>query len=177
MLVELKTKEIKEIKEKWHTAQNNICPILKREFPLDEMVLDHQHKLKSEEPDETGKGLCRGAIQRFANALEGKIVNNFKRMGLDKFIDLPTFLRNLADYLEENHIQDTVKYVHPLEVRKDPKMSKKNYNKVKKLYNAEEFIPKRKNQKKKPFPEYPKSSKATKQLREIFLRFDVSLFN
>jgi len=169
MLEELKNKDLKALKEKWHTEQNNICPILKQEFLLEEMVLDHQHKLKAEEPDESGKGICRGSIQRFANALEGKIVNNFKRMGLGKFIDLPTFLRNLADYLEENHIQDEIKYIHPTEVRREPKMSKRNYKKLAKEYHL--------SGKKAKFPEFPKSGKVTVKLRSLFKEFDIPPFN
>jgi hypothetical protein len=55
-LIQLKAKDLKPLKEKWHIEQNQICPILKKQFSLDEMVVDHEHKLKSELPDETGKG-------------------------------------------------------------------------------------------------------------------------
>lgn len=169
MLEELKTKDLKPLKKKWHEAQNNICPILRKEIPLDNMVIDHQHKLKSELPDETGKGICRGAISRFANALEGKITNNFKRMGLDKHIDLPTFLRNLADYLDHNHIEDEIKYIHPSEVTKEPKISKRNYKKLAKEYAL--------SSKKAKFPEFPKSEKVTVKLRALFAEFNISPFN
>lgn len=161
-LIQLKSKDLKPLKEKWHNEQNQICPVLKKEFPLDDMVIDHEHKLKSELPDASGKGCCRGAISRFANALEGKILNNFKRMGLDKHINLPTFLRNLADYLESNHLEDNILYIHPSEEVKEPKLKKTSYNKLKKLYSG-----------KARFPEFPKSGKLTKQLEELFKTYNL----
>lgn len=164
MLEELKSKDIKALKEKWHNEQNNICPILREKIDLKYMTLDHQHKLKREDPDETGKGICRGAIEFRANGLEGKITNNFKRYGLDKIIELPEFLRNLADYLEENHIQDEIKYVHPSEQPKPKKIKKQCYNKLKKKYTG-----------KRKFPDYPKSQKLTKKLSELFKTYDIEI--
>lgn len=68
-------------------------------------------------------------------------------------------------------------YIHPTEIPQPKKLSKKNYNRCKKLYDNEMFIPKRKNQKKKPFPEYPKSGKPTKALKDLFERFEINLYN
>lgn len=161
-LIQLKQKDIKTLKEEWHNEQNQICPIIKKKFTLDEMVIDHEHKLKSELPDASGKGCCRGAISRFANALEGKVLNNFKRMGLDKHIDLPTFLRNLADYLEYNHLKDKTLYIHPSEEVKLPKLKKTSYNKLKKEYSG-----------KAKFPDYPKSGKVTKALEKLYLQYNL----
>src|SRR5574344_315655 len=114
-LINLKQNDLKPLKEKWAKEQNFICPILKKEIPLEKLVIDHLHKLKSEEPGLDGKGCCRGAIDFRVNALEGKITNNFKRLGLEKDIKLPEFLRNLADYLEHNHLSDEILFVHPTE--------------------------------------------------------------
>ena len=165
-IIQLKSNDLKPLKEKWHAEQDSICPILKKEFPLEKMCIDHLHKLKSEEPGVDGKGCARGAIEFRSNALEGKITNNFKRLGLDKEIDLPSFLRNLADYLENNHLNDDVLYIHPTEVLREPKISKKNYNKLKKLYAG-----------KAKFPEYPSSGKLTKPLEKLFKEYDVEPFN
>lgn len=129
---QLKQKDILLLKERWHNEQNQICPILKQEIPLEKMVIDHQHKLKSEKPDETGKGLCRGAIQFQANVLEGKISNAYKRTGVHKYITLPEFLRNLADYLDHNKIHEE-KLIHPSEAPKKPKLMKRSYNELKKV--------------------------------------------
>ena len=141
-MIQLEQKEIKDLKEKWHNEQDNICPILQLPFPLESMTLDHLHKLKSELPDETGKGLCRGTIQFQANMFEGKINSLFKRTGLHKFIDLPSFLRNLADYLENNKVQEKELYIHPSEKPKKPKLMKSSYNKLKKLIDGKYKLPK-----------------------------------
>lgn len=165
-IIQLKSNDLKPLKEKWHAEQDSICPILKKEFPLEKMCIDHLHKLKSEEPGVDGKGCARGAIEFRSNALEGKITNNFKRLGLDKEIDLPSFLRNLADYLENNHLDNEVLYIHPTEVSRNPKVSKKNYNKLKKLYAG-----------KAKFPEYPNSGKLTKPLEKLFKEYEIEPFN
>ena len=93
------------------------------------------------------------------NAVLGKLENSIKRTVLiyDDNFDLPTFLRNTADYFEKGAYKDEDgnMYVHPTEVKKDPKVSKSNYYRLKKLYNE--------SGKKKRFPEYP-------NLLRIYLR-------
>jgi hypothetical protein len=109
------------------------------------------------------------------NAILGKVENALKKSGFD----LPTFLRNAAEYFEAGAYVDKSgnMYIHPTEIPQPKKLSKKNYNRCKKLYDNEMFIPKRKNQKKKPFPEYPKSGKPTKALKDLFERFEINLYN
>ena len=165
-LVNLKQNDLKPLKEKWAEEQNYICPILKKEIPLEKLVIDHLHKLKSEDPGLNGKGCCRGAIDFRANALEGKITNNFKRLGLEKDIKLPEFLRNLADYLENNHLNDEILFIHLTEVIKEPKLSKRSYNKLKKLYTG-----------KAKFPDFPSSGKLTKPLEKLFKEYNIEPFN
>ena len=160
---QLESKDIKSLKEKWHTEQNGICPLLKNAYPLDEMVLDHQHKLVNELPDETGKGLCRGAIQFQANALEGKFTNSFKRLGLEKHIDMISFLRNLADYLENNKIQEGELWIHPTEKPRRPILMKSSYNKLVKAVNGKKKIPEYKN----------KRGNFTKPLERLFEQFGI----
>jgi len=160
---QLEQKEIKILKEKWHKEQDNICPLLKKEFPLDKMVLDHQHKLKAELPDESGKGLCRGAIQFQANALEGKFTNAFKRLGLDKFINMIDFLRNLADYLESNKIQEGEHYIHPTEKPRKPILMKSSYNKLIKIINGKQKVP----------PYKHKRGNLTKPLEKLFEKYNI----
>jgi hypothetical protein len=175
---EMKQKDIKELKEKIWLANDKKCPILDKEIPLDKMVLDHAHK-KINESYAPDKGVIRTSLEFRANALFGKIENAFKRYGLNKEYNLSTLLRNAADYFDEGAYVDEegYMYIHPSELPKPKKLSKSKYNKCKKLYNEEEFVPKRKNQKKKPFPEYPKSSKPTKELIVLFERFGIELFN
>ena len=164
-LIQLKQNDLKPLKQKLHSAQNNICPLLKIKVPFDQMVVDHKHKLKANPAGPNGDGLVRGAIDRFANALEGKITNNWKRMGLGKYTDLPTYLRNLADYLENPPCEQ--KYIHPSEKPKVKKLGKRVFNKIAKLY-AEEY-PKRKEL------TYPKSNKPTKQIKLLAEYYGIEL--
>lgn len=177
----MKSKDIKELREKLWLKNNKKCPLLKTEVTQDKVVLDHIHKNKDEAISKD-KGTVRNSIETRANMMEGKITNFWKRLyGSDENlypISLPDFLRNLADYLEEGAYEENGKYyVHPNEVQRPKKVSKRNYNKLKKLYNEEEFVPKRKGQKKKPMLEYPKSGKLTIGLRELFNRFNISPYN
>lgn len=143
-LIYMKPKDIKILKEKIWKQNNKKCPILGKEVPLDKMVLDHKHKLKSEAPDKV-RGAIREALEFRVNALAGKIENGFKRFGLDKIqdYDLPTFLRNMADYLENGSyceiIEGTAKieevyYIHPKEVPKREKVSLSRWKRIAKYY-------------------------------------------
>jgi len=169
MLIQLNQKDIKSLKRKLHEAQNNICPLLNAEIPLDKMTLDHKHKLKANPAGPNGDGLVRGAIDFRANAMEGKISNNWKRyFGADESkhpITLPQYLRNLADYLENPPCEQI--YIHPSEKPKPKKLGKRVFNKIAKLYKEE--YPKR-----KPL-EYPKSCKPTKKIRELAEYYQIEL--
>lgn len=103
-LIYTNQKQTQEIKKRLYKLSDGICPLLKQHIPIDKIVADHQHKRKAESCsnwDEGGKGLIRGAVSFDANAIEGKIVNAWKRFGMSKHdTSLPDFLRNLADYLE-----------------------------------------------------------------------------
>ena len=132
-------KETQEIKRILHTSQANICPILKVQVPIEKMVADHQHKKKAEDCttwDDGGKGLIRGAISFDANALEGRFINYWTRLGMDKYgISPSAFLRNLADYLEEPPASKLDEcYVYYSEKPKRKKVSISEYNRVKKYY-------------------------------------------
>ena len=170
MLISMKSKDIKILKEKLHKKNNGKCPLLETEVTLDKMALDHIHKLKSEEPTEQ-KGTVRDAIEFRANAMEGKITNNWKRyFGADESkhpISLPDYLRNLANYLENGAYsdEDGNYYIHPTEVPKEPKLGKREFNKISKLFK--EKYPKR-----KPL-EFPKSGKWTNQLKQLKEEFEV----
>ena len=127
---QLKVNDLKPLRLKWFKEQNGICPILKKIYPVASFCVDHQHKLVNELPDETGKGLCRGAIHFQANALEGKIGNAFKRLGLHKHIELTEYLRNLADYLEDNKIHQGEQLIHPSESPRKLRLMKSSYNEL-----------------------------------------------
>lgn len=168
-LTQLKQSELKELKRQLHDAQGNICPLLKIKVPLDEMVVDHKHKLKSNPAGPNGDGLVRGAIEFRANAMEGKISNNWKRYyGGDESkhpITLSDYLRNLADFLENPPCEQ--KYIHPSEKPKVKKLGKRVFNKIAKLY-AEEY-PNRKEL------TYPKSCKPTKKIKLLAEQYGIEL--
>jgi len=167
---EMKQKDIKILKEKIWLANNKKCPILDEEIPLDKMVLDHIHKKKDDEYA-VDKGVIRTALEFRVNAFFGKMENAFKRYGLEKEYNLADMLRNAADYFDEGAYvdEDGYLYVHPNEVKKDPKISKRNYNKLKKEYGL--------TQRKKKFPEYPKSGKLSVGLKALFKEFEINPFN
>lgn len=171
--IQLKSKDITDIRHKiLHEDQDGLCAICTKEIhEKSGASLDHQHRTKSSEIGLEGGGLIRGVLCRNCNVFEGKIWNNSKRFGMHD--ELSDWLRALADYLDKENYP----LIHPAEEAKEPKLSKRNYNRLKKLYNEEEFIPKRKNQKKKPIPEYPKSGKLTVGLKVLFERFEISPYN
>lgn len=167
---EMKQKDINILKEKIWLENDKKCPILDKPVPLEKMVLDHIHKLKSE-PYSEDKGTIRTALEFRVNAFFGKMENAFKRYGLEKDYNLAEMLRNAADYFEAGayKCEDDYYYVHPNEVPKEPKMSKRNYNKLKKEYDLAG--------KKAKFPEFPKSGKVTVKLKELFDEFGISPYN
>lgn len=138
-IIQLKnSEELRELKIKWLSEQDNKCPILKQSFEIDAYVIDHAHTKAKEDPNELdGKGFCRGAIHNCANVVEGKILKDFTRYGLGKFISVPDFLRNLADYLENNRFHtDTDIYIHPTEKPLKQRLSKNSYNTLVKTINS-----------------------------------------
>ena len=160
---QLKQTDLKIIREKWYKEQNGICPILGNYYDISEFCIDHQHKLVKEVADETGKGLCRGAIQFQANALEGKITNSFNRLGLSKHTDIITFLRNLADYLESNKIHTDEKLIHPNEAPRKPILMKSSYNKLVKEINGKQKVPEFKQ----------KKGNLTAPLKKLFEKYNI----
>ncbi|QOI72266.1 putative EndoVII packaging and recombination endonuclease [Erwinia phage pEa_SNUABM_50] len=74
-------------------SQKGLDPIIKEK--VKDPVLDHNHK---------GEQECRAVLDRTVNSFEGKVQNAY-----DRYIkhltdtDLPTILRNLADYYEQDY--------------------------------------------------------------------------
>jgi hypothetical protein len=74
------------------------CPLV--EYKTSNWVVDHNHT----------SGLVRGVVSSEGNALLGRIENAFKRLSRGaKEASLPTILRNMASYLE----QDDLQLLHP----------------------------------------------------------------
>lgn len=167
--IEMKTKDIRVLKEKLWMLNDKKCPVLDKEIPLEKMALDHAHKRKDEEYSET-KGVIREALDFRVNAVLGKLENALVRTGLanDEDFDIGSFLRNAADYFESGAYRDEDgnMYIHPKEVHREPKVSKRNYNRLKKLYRGT-----------KKFPEYPKSGKLTLGLKVLFEEYEIEPFN
>jgi len=157
---QLKQKDLKPLREELYKKQNGICPLCKHKITLEEAVVDHQHMTLAETVGEKGAGLIRGVLCLRCNAVEGGMINKYKRYGV-YLKNYPEFLRNLADYLE----QEPLPYIHPTEAPKIPKLGKRDFNKLKKLYK--EKYPRRKEL------EYPKSGKLTKRWVELFEEFNI----
>lgn len=85
--------DIKKVRELLTKEQNNKCAITGLEIPDKQHVTDHAH-------DETQ--LVRGVLHRQVNAFAGKAENAFTRLIAWWYPnDLPTLLRECADYLEK----------------------------------------------------------------------------
>lgn len=164
MLKQLKGNELSALREKWWIENDKKCPIIGTEIPLSEATLDHCHKLKSEAADESGKGVCRGVLSRIGNSWEGKITNSYKRLGLNKYIDLIQALRNLANYLENNHSHNEVKYIHPSEAPKKLKIKKSSFNKLIKSMKND-------SNNKKALPKY--NGNASKAILKLFEKYGI----
>jgi hypothetical protein len=147
MLKQVKSSELKSLRKKWYDEQDGKCPILEQEVPFEQTAMDHQHKLKDEAADETGKGIIRGCIDRNVNAFLGKIENAYKRYGLHKFVELPTLLRKLADYLDKNRIHEDIQYIHPNEAPPKKKLTKNSYKKLVKAVAGTQKVPEYKDKK------------------------------
>lgn len=125
--------------------------------------LDHQHKRVNDIAGPDGAGLIRGVACRACNVLEGKIWNNTGRyMQPENVQERVEILEKLISYYKEK----TYPLIHPSEKPREQKVSKRNYNILKKEYS-----------KKKKFPEYPKSGKLTKALSELFTEFGIEPYN
>ncbi len=174
-LIQIERKDLAQFRKRQHIKQIMVCPLLNQAVSHDKTAVDHKHKRKKDPIGIDGDGLIRGVVQIQANALEGKIINNFKRLGLAKFIDLPSFLRNLANYLENPPIEQI--YIHPSEKPKVKKLMKRSYNKLATLHKENNafagcsgsgfgfMAPK--------LPEFPKSGKLTKPLEKLYAIFNL----
>lgn len=85
--------EVKAYKEKLIKEQNGIDPILKEPFK-ETVATDHCHDTQH----------VRAALNRNVNAFEGLCSNAYKRcLKWLTDVPLPTILRNLADYYEQDY--------------------------------------------------------------------------
>ena len=131
-----------------------------KELTLENSVLDHQHKQrKSDKNGVNGDGLVRGVICQEDNLSEGKIWNSTGRFqGARTPQDRINWLKQLIQYYEAG----TYPFIHPTEKVPEKNISKRQYNKLKKV------CPK--------VPEYPKSTHLTKRLKELFDKYKINPF-
>ena len=163
--LELKANQVKFVRDGLLEKQDYICPLCNK--IIDTPTLDHFHSKRH-----NGDGLVRGVLCNTCNRMIG-VIENKALMNRISFSDLPEFLKSVSEYVQKIHYP----IIHPSEIHKEKKLSKRNFNKLKRLYEKEEFIPIRKNQKKKEFPEFPKSGKLTKQLKDLFDQFNINPYN
>lgn len=169
-LIPLTPKMLEELRIKQYKEQGGKCAILGIPIRMNMAVLDHRHKLKAEEcGGEEGLGCCRGILHHNVNVFEGKLWKNWRRYGLKDFIDLPTLLRRLADYIESPPMEQI--YIHPNSKPKRPRLLKPDYSRICKYYF--DMYPKR-----KVLPKYPKDGIMTEKWRKLLVKannFHISL--
>lgn len=161
---QLKGGEIAQVREDILQEQGGCCAICGIQIS-DETgySLDHQHKTKAEPNGPDGAGLVRGVLCRACNVWEGKIWNSTTRYRQPESVaERIEMLKSLIRYYEAG----TYDLIHPSEKPVEPKVSKRNYNRLKKEYSG-----------KKKFPEYPKSGKLTMVLQALFEEYKIEPFN
>jgi len=162
-LRQIESKELTKIRGAILDAQGYKCAICGRPLNIEIANVDHQHKTKAEKLGVNGAGLIRGVLCRACNVFEGKIWNNSKRYSA--YDNLVQWLHALANYLND----EPYPWIHPNEKPRPPDVSKRNYNKLAKLY-AE-------TKRRKKFPGYPKYKKLTKDLEKLFYEFEIEPYN
>lgn len=162
-IVQMVDKELKPFRENKAQEQKMICPICQKKRLMQEFVVDHQHKTKTEMNGHNGAGMIRGVICFMCNSTEGRMLAKFKRSGLNGQISFQDYLRALVDYLDV----PTTNFIHPNEKPKEKKLMKRPFNKIKKLHDVK--YPRRKGL------EYPKSGKATKIIKELAEEFTIDI--
>ncbi len=87
------TNDVKKVREQLTKEQKNKCAVTGLDIPAKQHVLDHAH-------DDTQ--FVRGVLHRQVNAFAGKAENAYIRLIAWWYPnDLPTLLRECADYLEK----------------------------------------------------------------------------
>ena len=138
-ITHLKSKDIKEFREKLLEKNGGKCPILGIKITPKEAVLDHIHKRKQTDDISETSGVIRNTIHNGVNAFVGKIENGYQRFIPKDCVDLPTLLRNIADYIESGaYIENDTIFSHPTEnaggdmikMKRIP-LSKNRYEKLK----------------------------------------------
>jgi len=157
-LYQMSNKDIKEVRELLYEEQKGICPICEYKIDKSIAVLDHLHKEKGQVNGEDGAGAIRQMLCFQCNSLDGKLLKQFQRSGLKKYIKFDHWVENYLRYIRKKPKLIKGKlYIHPTEKEDDLYMGKQLFNKLNKLYK--EKYPNR-----KPL-EVPKSIKTRGKFR------------
>lgn len=132
----LKTKDIKPLRDKLLKLNEGKCPILLTELDPKQAVLDHIHKQRKSDNITENAGVVRNTIDRNVNCMIGKIENAYKRYIPRDTNDLPSLLRNIADYIEKGpYNENGVIFSHPTENGNGDLIKMKNIPFQKRLFN------------------------------------------
>jgi len=152
---QMSQKEIKDLRELLATNNDNLCPLCEQVFDVGEMALDHCHE----------SGQIRGTICKRCNSLEGIFRSRWVRSGVAKKVSLETYMRNLADYLDKEHLP----ILHPSHAPKPRKLMISSYNSLVKEIKAYNKVA----AKTIKIPPYPKSKRLVKKLKELYDKFGI----
>ena len=151
---QLRTGDIKDVRNDQLKEQNYICPICTRKIKPGDETLDHCHD----------SGYVRGVLCKVCNAaIEGGFSGKYIRSGISKTISFEDILKNLLNYLTDYKEI----YLHPSHEPRPRKLMKSSYNNLKReIEKANQYL-------KKPIrvPVYPKSKRLTKKLKELYEQF------
>lgn len=156
--------DVKQYRKEILELQGGICPILQEEIQEGYACLDHAHE--DSLYSETQKGQIRGVLNRYANSLEGSMRARFKRSGLSNIITFEEFLINLYTYLVDHRYP----LLHPSNKPRTRKLQKRSYQELKREINeVNKYLD-------KPIkmPDFPKSGRLTKRLKELYHRFGLT---
>lgn len=108
----LKASEVAAYRNLKLQDQGGRCAMCSYPCSTEQAVLDHDHET----------GAVRGVAHRGCNAVEGKIVNSYRRYGVPC---LPAFLNGLARY-HQKHLTNITGLLHPTHKTDDEKRLARN---------------------------------------------------
>jgi len=150
---QLKQADIKQVREQLLKVNEFICPICTQPLLPEDAALDHCHQ----------SGLIRNTICKKCNSLEGVWRSRMIRLGLKNTISYEQMLLNMHNYL----CQPPENLLHPSHLPRPRKLMKSSYNELKReMTRCNKFL-------KRPMkiPDYPKSKRLTKRLKELYEQF------
>ena len=160
---QLKQKDIKKIRDELVKHNDGKCPVSGLDISNGDACLDHAHQ--DSEISETVEGQVRGVLHKFANSLEGSWRARYLRSGLANEITFEELLINMYTYLMEYREP----MLHPSHAQKPRKLMKSSYNELKReVNNANRYL-----KRKIKMPDYPKSKRLTKKLKELYEKFGI----